>query len=86
MMSDLFDKNKLAAVEILESWGINPYDVVAADMNAEGYLRFRRNAITGKILVDGARNSALVDFVEWPKGFPVEVFFGFVHAMQGAAR
>lgn len=83
-MSDHFDKNKLAAAEILESWGINPYDVATFDINEEGYLKFRRNAFSGKIEIDG--DSARVDFVEWPKGFPVEVFFGFVHAMQGAVK
>jgi hypothetical protein len=83
-MSDLFDKNKLAAVEILESWGINPYDVVAANMTTEGYLRFRRTPLGN--IQQGVDGEAYVDFVEWPKGFPVEVFFGFVHAMQGAQK
>lgn len=84
MATDLWEKNRLAAADILDSWGIDPYDVVVADITEEGYLRFQRTP-DGKIR-QSATGEAYVDFVEWPKGFPVQVFIGFVQAMHGAVR
>lgn len=81
-MNDLFNRNHLAAMELLESWGIDPHDVVNDSMTTEGYLVFQRNAITGRFLIESGE--LLVKERAWPEGFPVDVFFGFVHAWRGA--
>jgi hypothetical protein len=65
-------------VALLEAWAINPNDVPEFGVTRQGYQRFRRNAFTGKILIDPATESAQVDFCEWPAGFPVDRLFHFL--------
>ena len=86
-MTNYYDTNRLAAVEILEAWGINPHDIATFGVTGEGYFEFQRDSFGAKIIVtqneDGS-TSAQVKSREWPRGFPVQTFLAAVEAMWRA--
>lgn len=76
-MTDFFEINRLAIVDILEAWGINPDNVAQFGVTRDGYFEFQRDSFGHKILVDGG-GAPQLEWREWPKGFPWEKLLAHV--------
>lgn len=71
-----------AACGLLRGWGIDPDNVARRDVTEWGYLEFVLDENGRRIVLPD--DSMKVIARDWPSDFPVDVFFGFVHEMNGA--
>ncbi len=78
----MLNEHQQKANEILEQFGIDPYDVPQDDVGEWGYCTVVRD-VDGRALFDG--DSLAVEAHDWPKGFPVKDFFRHYWAWKGAA-
>jgi hypothetical protein len=78
-----FNYNALAAVDLLESWGIDAYEVLRDGISLDGYLVRQKDAF-GRTALSEDGLSIMTDWVDWPAGFPVDTFLEHVQKWREA--
>lgn len=78
---NLYNRDQLACIEILESFHINPHDFSIHGATDRGYYVFQRDEDGRKVM---SVDHFMTEPRPWPKGFPVDTFLEHLERHRGS--